>query len=225
MNRTIPIENVEGFRKDLTALINKYGLENACDTPDYILADFLINVYDTYCLHITRRDEWFGFDPFGDNVVEKAEETPEAEQAEPAIDAKAEPEIEEAEDQKSELGFVVYKRVSHNVYTFFVEWRNKKPVFAENLDLAMRFDYKSMAENIASNLGEGWRVVDLDEINDEEECRKCENLLKAIFGEERDLNNKFVSENKYSSKSHYHIIVPKGTRLKIVRVDQKPKEG
>ena len=65
MNRTIPTENVEGFRKDLTALINKYGLENACDTPDYILADFLINVYDTYCLHITRRDEWFGFDPFG----------------------------------------------------------------------------------------------------------------------------------------------------------------
>lgn len=219
MNRTIPTENVEGFRKDLTALINKYGLENACDTPDYILADFLINVYDTYCLHITRRDEWFGFDPFGDNVVEKAEETPEVEQSEPVVEATTEPEITEADDPKSKLGFVVYKRVSRDVFTFFVEWRNKKPVFAENVDLAMRFDYRSMAENIASNLGEGWCVVDLDEINDDEECRKCENLLKAIFGEEKDL------KDKYSGKVHYHIVVPKGTRLKIVRVDQKPKEG
>ena len=228
MNRTIPSENIENFRKDLTALINKYGLENACDTPDYILADMLISFYDAYSLQITRRDKWFGFDPFGDSVTgeapENAGEVNVETRADPQEDAPDEPNIvpDDEEDVKSEAGFVVYRRIRAGVFEFFSEWHNKQPVLTNALDLAMHFTYKGMAEHTASMLGDGWRFINLDECYDEKECKKCEQLLKAIFGEDEDLNRDIAPDRKYHGTSDYHIIVPKGTRLKIVKVGRKP---
>lgn len=37
---------IPSFRDELQILINKHGIENRSNTPDYILADFLIK-----CLH------------------------------------------------------------------------------------------------------------------------------------------------------------------------------
>ena len=53
--------NQERFRTDLEKLINKYSVENNSNTPDYILADYLIE-----CLHnldkvINKRASWYGF--------------------------------------------------------------------------------------------------------------------------------------------------------------------
>lgn len=36
------------FKQELTSLINKYNLENTSNTPDFILADYLINCLDSY---------------------------------------------------------------------------------------------------------------------------------------------------------------------------------
>lgn len=192
MDRTVKIETREEFREELKKLINKYGMEKACDTPDYILADLLMGAYDNYSMHVTRRDNWFGFDPFNQNVGDETEEKPaEAKQTETEEPADTAEEQEEAdsddeEDVKSKAGFIVYRRDRKNRYTFFVEWRNGVPVFAEDENLAMRFTYKGMAENVASRLGEEWNIFDVDEVTDEKKCRACERLFKAIFGEDFD---------------------------------------
>lgn len=49
------------FRRALTALINSYSKENGSDTPDFILAEYLIG-----CLfdEATRmREDWYQNDP------------------------------------------------------------------------------------------------------------------------------------------------------------------
>lgn len=33
--------DILAFREDLTTLINKHSIENLCDTPDYVLSNFL----------------------------------------------------------------------------------------------------------------------------------------------------------------------------------------
>ena len=205
MERKVSIEKREEFRKELTVLINKYGLENACDTPDYILADLLVGAYDNYSLHVTRRDNWFGFDPFNQSVDDKTDGEAAPVEQENAEPENTEPETEEAEDVKSEAGFIVYKHVKKNEFSFFVEWRHGIPVFAEDENLAMLFEYKGMAEHVASCLGDGWQVYDLDEVRDEEECRKCENLLKAIFGEDDPADPDKKSE----------FVIPKGSRFRV----------
>lgn len=48
------------FYEELTSLINKHSLENASDTPDYILAKYLVNCLETFNLAVIRRDVWYG---------------------------------------------------------------------------------------------------------------------------------------------------------------------
>lgn len=48
------------FQQELTALINKYSLENQSNTPDFLLAAFLENVLVDWA-HATRaRDKFYG---------------------------------------------------------------------------------------------------------------------------------------------------------------------
>ena len=50
------------FKKELTELINKHGLEKEMrDTPDYILAQVCIDAMAVFTEAIARRDEWHGF--------------------------------------------------------------------------------------------------------------------------------------------------------------------
>lgn len=51
---------MNSFERDLTALINRYSMENGSDTPDFILAEYM-----NYCLMafnqaVMRREEWYG---------------------------------------------------------------------------------------------------------------------------------------------------------------------
>jgi hypothetical protein len=48
------------FREALTALLNRYSKENGSNTPDYLLANFLIGCMDAFDLTVRRRDEWRG---------------------------------------------------------------------------------------------------------------------------------------------------------------------
>jgi hypothetical protein len=50
----------EGFKEDLTALINKYSLENGSNTPDFLLADYLLQCLAVFDVTIAHREAWYG---------------------------------------------------------------------------------------------------------------------------------------------------------------------
>jgi len=48
------------FKKELEHLINHMSLENKSDTPDFILSDFMVNVFESLNNTINRRESFFG---------------------------------------------------------------------------------------------------------------------------------------------------------------------
>lgn len=48
------------FKRDLTQLLNKHSLENLGNTPDFILAEYIIECLKNYSFTVTRRDNWYG---------------------------------------------------------------------------------------------------------------------------------------------------------------------
>lgn len=55
------IENkLNAFEKDLSTLINQHSLENLSNTPDYILANYLVRCLINYNSIVADRDAWFG---------------------------------------------------------------------------------------------------------------------------------------------------------------------
>lgn len=48
------------FREELQALINSYCMENESDTPDFLLAAYLIKCLDAYNECVMQRDQWLG---------------------------------------------------------------------------------------------------------------------------------------------------------------------
>lgn len=48
------------FRDQLTSLINKNSLENASDTPDYILSEYLCRALESFDKAVSERETWYG---------------------------------------------------------------------------------------------------------------------------------------------------------------------
>ena len=48
------------LRKDIEQAINKYSIENGSDTPDFILAEYLIDCLRAFDKATVRREEWYG---------------------------------------------------------------------------------------------------------------------------------------------------------------------
>ena len=48
------------FERELTDLLNKHSMENASDTPDYILAGFLKKCLAAYNFAVKERESWYG---------------------------------------------------------------------------------------------------------------------------------------------------------------------
>ena len=48
------------FKKELEGLINKYSIENESDTPDFILAEYLMGCLKTFNDITKSRDRWYG---------------------------------------------------------------------------------------------------------------------------------------------------------------------
>ena len=48
------------FEKELAALINRHSLENESDTPDFILAAYLVGCLRAISATIMIREEWYG---------------------------------------------------------------------------------------------------------------------------------------------------------------------
>jgi hypothetical protein len=51
------------FRKDIQSTINRYSKENGSNTPDYILAQFLVDSLSAYDKAVTAREKWYGREP------------------------------------------------------------------------------------------------------------------------------------------------------------------
>jgi hypothetical protein len=47
------------FLQELTSLINRHSMENDSDTPDFILAEYLLNCLNTYNQAVNTRDLWY----------------------------------------------------------------------------------------------------------------------------------------------------------------------
>ena len=57
---------VEGtLEQEIETLLNKNCIDNDTDTPDFILAKYLMNCLEVYKETVAARDKWFGFDPWG----------------------------------------------------------------------------------------------------------------------------------------------------------------
>lgn len=50
--------------KELTALLNRHSVESASDTPDFILAEYLMGCLKAYDKATRARDSWFGLEPW-----------------------------------------------------------------------------------------------------------------------------------------------------------------
>ena len=59
------------FSKELEDLINKNCIEDDSDTPDFLLAEYLIGCLEMYSRVTKKRDKWFSFTPFGNLILPK----------------------------------------------------------------------------------------------------------------------------------------------------------
>ena len=66
----------------IAGLINKYSLENKSDTPDFILAKFLVNTLRSFNEIMDERKRWYGRNLYEEIVeVEEGVETDDPEEA------------------------------------------------------------------------------------------------------------------------------------------------
>lgn len=54
------MKSKENFTKELEQLINRYSMENGSNTPDFILAEFLVNALEAFDKSVNRRHQWYG---------------------------------------------------------------------------------------------------------------------------------------------------------------------
>jgi hypothetical protein len=48
------------FRKELEDLINEHSLEGGSDTPDFILAEYLVGCLENFEKTMEKREKWYG---------------------------------------------------------------------------------------------------------------------------------------------------------------------
>jgi len=78
------IEVKKTFEEELKNLLNLYSKENSCNTPDFILAQYLEFCLRAFTVAVNRRDKWWGDDkrhfstsikePSGDNQPRGADD-------------------------------------------------------------------------------------------------------------------------------------------------------
>jgi hypothetical protein len=56
---------MSNFRDELQGLLNRYSRENTSNTPDYVLADYLIDCLKALDVAIHKREQWYGRDHTG----------------------------------------------------------------------------------------------------------------------------------------------------------------
>jgi hypothetical protein len=65
------IDDRPEFFTELTSLINRHSIENGSNTPDYILAEYLLMCLEAYEISVNGRDTWYGITPRPGKTEEK----------------------------------------------------------------------------------------------------------------------------------------------------------
>jgi hypothetical protein len=61
-----PVQRPEAprdFQSELRRTINRHSMENRSNTPDFMLAEYLIGCLDLWDTTVRRRDDWYGRAP------------------------------------------------------------------------------------------------------------------------------------------------------------------
>lgn len=53
-------QNRDEFEKRLAALLNEFSMENTSDTPDFILARYLVSCLGAFSVGVIDRSNWYG---------------------------------------------------------------------------------------------------------------------------------------------------------------------
>ena len=56
-------DNAATFRSELESALNRCSMENSSNTPDWILAQFLVGCLDAFDAGVRARETWYGRDP------------------------------------------------------------------------------------------------------------------------------------------------------------------
>lgn len=54
------VENRKKILKEFTVVINRNSLENRSNTPDFILAEYLVCCLEAWDKGVRDRDDWYG---------------------------------------------------------------------------------------------------------------------------------------------------------------------
>ena len=63
------------FERELTSLLNRYSRENASNTPDFILAQFLLDCLAAWNRGVQQRETWYGRDARPGSMTASVERT------------------------------------------------------------------------------------------------------------------------------------------------------
>lgn len=72
--RALIPESQERLRADIRAALNRVSAENGSDTPDFILADYLLDCMRAFDAATAKRDGWYQFEPWADQPARKQDE-------------------------------------------------------------------------------------------------------------------------------------------------------
>jgi len=51
---------MKNLHSELANILNRYSCENESDTPDFILAEYLMNCLSAFELASNKREDWYG---------------------------------------------------------------------------------------------------------------------------------------------------------------------
>ncbi len=54
---------MKAFKKEIESVINRYSKENGSNTPDFILAEYLLNCLKNFDTATNLRENWYGHKP------------------------------------------------------------------------------------------------------------------------------------------------------------------
>lgn len=60
MTSDVPADERNDLRSDLKSVLNRHSAENGSDTPDHVLADYLLACLDAFDAATEARRKWYG---------------------------------------------------------------------------------------------------------------------------------------------------------------------
>lgn len=66
-------KNIEELQGKLITLLNAHSIENGSDTPDFLLAEYLIRCLEIWNKIVRERDKWHGHESLAERLAREAQ--------------------------------------------------------------------------------------------------------------------------------------------------------